>query len=166
MKKIFILLFSVMLSVALSAQLPVASKIKNLGAGFTPGTIVSFNSNLADTLKSADTLVYKVAFSHSKIAYAYISELTKLVANDTTVYVRYYQSVDGKTNLQLLKTVGAYNPPTNHDTIAKSTTAGRDIDLYRKGLPCNSQYLIIWFKAATKSNFKTILYGSVRLNEY
>lgn len=149
-----------------SAQLPIASKIKDLGGPVNPGVVIRFNPSLADTLKSGDTLVYKIAFNHSKVSYAYISQLTKLVANDTTVYVRYYQSVDGKTNLQQLKVVGAYSATTNNDTIAKSTTAGRDIDFFRKSLPFDSQYLIIWFKASTKSNFKTILYGSLRINEY
>lgn len=164
MKKILILIASLCFSVAIMAQLPVASKIKDLGT-YSVGKIVSFNSSLADTLKSGDTLAYRIAFNHTGVGYPYISQLTKLVANDTTAYVRFYQSVNGSSNLQILKKVGAYAAPTNNDTIAKSTTAGRDIDMFRNSIPFNSQYLIIWIVAPVKSGFKTIIYGSVRLNE-
>jgi hypothetical protein len=164
MKKIFSLIFIAVFAVSVFAQLPVKTKIHD-GSG-NAGTIMTFNKNLSDTLKSGDTIAYRFLINHSKISYAYISELTKLVANDTTVYVKYFQSVDGSSNLQQLKAVGAASAPTYNDTISKSTTTGRDIDFFRKSLPFGSQYLIIWFKAPVKSGFKTILYGSTRINEY
>ena len=167
MKKIFSLFLLATLTISLFAQLPTGTKTKN-GGSLAIGLICPFNGQLTDTLKSGDTIAYKFLVTHGKVSYAYISELTKLVANDTTVYVKYFQSVDGKTNLQQLKGIGAASPPTYNDTIAKSTTTGRDIDLYRKnpGVPFASQYFIIWFKAPVKSGFKTILYGSARVNEY
>jgi hypothetical protein len=166
MKKIFSLIFLAVFAVSVFAQLPVKTKIHD-GSG-NAGTIMTFNKNLSDTLKSGDTIAYRFLINHSKVSYAYISELTKLVANDTTVYVKYFQSVDGSSNLQQLRGIGAASAPTYNDTIAKSTTTGRDIDLYRKnpGVPFSSQYFIIWLKAPVKSGFKTILYGSTRINEY
>ena len=172
MKKIFSFILIATFAISIFAQLPVnkktdgTSKVKDLGTAVS-GQVVPINPLLKDTLPSGDTLVYKIMITHKLVSYAYISELTKNLAADTLVFVRYYQSVDGKTNLQQLKTASQFNAPTYNDTISATWKAkGRDIDLFRKSVPFNSQYLIIWFKAQTNSGFKDIIYGSARINEY
>jgi heme-degrading monooxygenase HmoA len=160
MKRIFILLLAV-ICVTVSAQTPVAAKIKTLSVA-KPGQIVSFNAAKADTLKSADTLFYKILINHEGNVTAYISQLTKLVANDTTATVTYWQSVDGSTNWQAVKKGAAQ--AAYSATIAKSTTTGVDVSFLRDTAYFESQYLGVRYIGKTKSGFKTILYGSIRFN--
>lgn len=161
MKKIFIILLTFAICLNISAQLPVASKVKNLGSTI-PGKIVPFNLSYTDTLKSADTLFYKVLVNHDVNVYPYISQLTRLVANDTTATLTLWQSVDGVHNWQQLTT--GTSPSAYSATIAKSTTTGTEIDFWRSIGWFNSQWFGIRFIAKTKSGFKTIYYGSVRFN--
>ena len=172
MKRILSFILIATLTISIFAQLPVnkktdgTSKVKDLGVA-NAGQVVPINPLLKDTLPSGDTIVYRILVNHNKVSYAYISELTKNIASDTLVFVRYYQSVDGKTNLQQLRTNTAYTAPTYNDTIfATWKSKGRDIDLFRKGIAFNSQYLIIWVVAKSNTGFKDIIYGSARVNEY
>ena len=103
MKKI-IFISLLFLSVVGLAQLPVSTKIKNL-ATLEAGKISTINAAYADTLKSGDTLFYKVLVNHSYVGYPYISLITRLVANDTTSTLTLWQSVDGTQNWQQITKV-------------------------------------------------------------
>jgi len=104
MKKIFILGF-LFVSLGLMAQLPVSTKVKTLSPALVPGGITTLNSSKYDTLKTGDTLFYKVLINHDEIGYPYLSLLLKRVAGaDTaTVTATFWQSVDGSTNWQQVK---------------------------------------------------------------
>ena len=137
------------------------------------GTIVAFNAanattgKYADTLKSGDTLFYYVNIAHTTVGYPYLSVLTKLVANDTTSKVTFWQSVDGSSNWQQIQidSIGVSSPTTlTPITLAKSTTKGTDISFWRKAARFESQYLGWREIASVKSGFKTIYWGSVRFN--
>lgn len=165
MKKIVILIFSVLLSAVVVAQLPVAAKVKNLGT-CSPGKIVAFNNSLTDTLASADTLFYKLLVNHTTEVYPYISQLKKLVAADTTAILTLWQSVDGSNNWQVIK----HGLPSDTatvayvKTIAKGTT-GNDYSGWRSNIKFESQYFGMRFIAKTKTGSKNIFYGSIRFNE-
>ena len=145
---------------SLFAQMPVSSKIKDLGV-VNPGVIVQFNPNLTDTLKTTDTLFYKVAFNHTYVGYPYFTYARKVVSADTTTDVIFYQSVNGKTNwIQLQSTT----TPTNYaTTIAKAATGGQ-IDFWSGVIWFQSQYLGVRFIQRAKSTSKIILYGTIRFN--
>ena len=199
MKKYFLFAALLTLTLGLSAQLPVSTKVKTLGAisdqGIGAPSIATFNAAKTDTLKSGDTLFYKVLINHGSVGYPYISQLTKLVANDTTATATFWQSVDGSTNWQQIKylsqtttlvfdttkyakgTTGKFwdlysasGTSVNAETVwsvtvNKSTTTGTNFSFWRQNAKFESQYLGIRFIASTKSGFKTIYYGSVRFEK-
>lgn len=161
MKKLLLLLSSIVLNLSLFAQMPVASKIKNLGV-YNPGTIVQFNANFADTLKSADTLFYKVAFNHDFVGYPYLTYAKTIVAADTTADVVMYQSVNGSTNW--IQIQSGSSPSNYSTTIAKAATGG-DIDFWKTTIWFSSQYLGIRLIQRTKTSSKAVIYGTVRFNK-
>lgn len=174
MKKLISILFIIGLCVGTYAQLPTkASKIKAVSVA-DDGRIKPINYNAtstptySDTLKSGDTLFYKVLVSHSVIGYPYISWNTKLVAADTTSKIDFWQSVDGVHNWQRLTkdSTGIAVPTTWYPIlIAKSTTAGVNFSFWQVAARFESQYLGIRVIANVKTGFKTIYYGSIRFNK-
>lgn len=169
MKKIFASFLFITLSVVLFAQVPkVTTKVKTLGA-INPGVILPINSSLTDTLKSTDTLFYKVQINHSDVGYPYISLLLKggIAGTDTaTVTVTFWQSVDGKTNwTQVLNTTSPTAWATSL-TKAVQKAGGMDIDFWRSIAWFRSQFLGIRLICGTSASEKAIYYGSVRFDKY
>ena len=177
MKKILILLSLVaFISFTINAQLPtVAKKIKTyipiqdnggiqpLNATYSSGVLSSY----PDTLKSGDTLFYKLPIKHARVGFPYLSLNTKLVANDTTSKIDFWQSVDGVNNWQRIykDSTGIAVPTIWYPTlIAKSTTKGTVLSFWQVAARFESQYLGVRIIANVKSGFKTIYYGSYRFN--
>ncbi len=166
MKKILVSLL-LLISVTAFCQLPkIATKVKNLGA-ITAGVIQPINAAYADTLKSADTVFYKLVVNHSRVVFPYVSLNVKATAGaDTSVItVTFWQSVDGTRWSQVLNTA---SPTPWATTISKANQkAGNvDIDFWRSIGWFQSQYLGIRLIATSVSGYKGIYFGSVRVNEY
>jgi hypothetical protein len=163
MKNILILGFLI-LSINLMAQVPgVTKKVKTLSPSLASGLIANINNSLADTLKSGDTLFYKVVVTHDRVGFPYLSILKKVVATDTTADVTFWQSVDGTHNwLQVKNTT---SPTAWSTTLAKSTLA-TEYDFWQNVAWFRSQYLGIRFIQRVKSGSKVIVYGSVRYDNY
>ncbi len=105
MKKIISIIFIASFALTMFAQLPViTTKVKTLPA-IKEGQICPINTALQDTMKTGDTIFYKIQVNHSEIGYPYLSLLLKRVAGaDTaTVTATFWQSVDGTHNWQQIK---------------------------------------------------------------
>lgn len=158
------------------AQMPRAAKVKNLGS-VSPGTILSINNTLADTVTNGDTIFYKIVVNHDNNVNAYLSLLHKKPGSrDTTSVLTYWQSVDGVNNWQQLKkgkALSAYSTSLDTTSINNATVGskGRDISFWRDTVYFESQYLglrIISNGATSggkKGYYKPIYYGSIRFNK-
>lgn len=157
---------------SLSAQLPIAKKIKTLGtiaekpSGTAP-TILKFNTLYTDTLKSGDTLFYKVPIVHSTLGYPSVVFSNKLVTagKDTVSTLTFWQSYDGSKWVQCNTVSNAYSLSAYSATVPKSTTTINEYSFWSNNIKFEGQYLGIRFIAKTRSLFKTIPYGSIRFNK-
>ncbi len=167
MKKLISIIFLTAFVISTFAQLPVASKVKTLGTVQANGITVAINPSLSDTLKSNDTLFYKIPVSHSNIGYPYISQLYKRAAGaDTSVVtITFWQSVDGIHNWVPIK--AGSSPSAFSVSLTKAVQlAGKiEIDFWQNIVWFQSSYLGIRYVATTVSGFKGIYYGSVRFNQ-
>ena len=164
MKKIITLLALMLLTVVMFAQVPkITKKIKTLDRVSENGLTIAINPVKADTLKSGDTLFYKIPVNHTRIGYPYISMLQKLVAADTVAVLTFWQSVDGTNNWQ--QVLYGSSPSAWSITMAKGNT-GTDVSFWRSIGWFESSYLGMRFIAKPKSNFKKIFYGSIRYEAY
>ena len=170
MKNIYLILILFAGMFGVSAQTPVATKIKTLPAlNDGNGLTIPINVSYSDTVKSGDTLFYKVLVGHNYVIYPYISILTKSLTStkDTTTLLSLWQSVDGVHNWQrLYRDSVSVMVPYYGLTLAKSTTTGTELDFWRYKLLFQSTYLGIRLIGKTKSGFTGIYYGSVRVNRY
>ena len=169
MKKLFSLLFLASFVLTAFTQVPViTSKVKTLGTLQTNGLTVAINPLLADTLKSGDTLFYKINTFHSATSYPYLSLIEKKAgSNDTTALLTFWQSVDGTHNWQ--QVLNTATPTAWNTTLAKATAI--DLDFWRSIGWFQSTYLGVRIisngpAAPTAKNtyYKNIYYGSIRLN--
>ncbi len=160
---------AVLLCGTVIAQAPVAAKVKTctlINANSSLPTFATFNKLLTDTLKSADTLFYKVPVIHTGIGWFYVTLKSKLVASDTTSTVSFWQSYDGSTWFAVNAISSTYTASAYTATVAKSTTANTEFSFWQNNVRFDSQYLGIRFIAKTKSSFKTLYSGTIRyLNE-
>jgi hypothetical protein len=169
---ITILMMFDMILFSVSAQLPIAKKIKTLGAiaekpsGVMP-TILKFNTAYSDTLKSGDTLFYKVPIIHSTLGYPVVVFSPKLIqaGKDTISTLTFWQSYDGVKWVQCNAVSNAYSPSAYSATVPKSTTTINEYSFWTNNIKFEGQYLGIRFIAKTRSLFKTCYYGSIRYNK-
>lgn len=161
MKKLFSLIFMVaFISTFTFGQ--VASKV-HTSSTVNQGEFISFNSDLADTLTSNDTISYVFPVRHANSVNLIVGMRNKLVANDTSIAVTFYSSFDGVTyvpiNYGAVGTSSAYTK-----TIAKSAASYVEWNGASDAAWFEGRYLKIMYISKTKSGFKKILYGSVKFN--
>jgi hypothetical protein len=171
MKRLVSLLIFMFIGVGLFGQLPkIASKVKTLGTisekpvGTAP-TIIKFNALLTDTLKSTDTLFYKIPIIHSTVGYPYVTIRPKLIANDATATVTFWQSFDGVRWTQCNSVSNAYVLTAFTATVPVSTTLINEYSFWASNIKFDSQWFGMRFIAATNAGFKTLYYGSIRFNK-
>jgi len=177
MKKLFSILFLAALTITMFAQMPkISSKIKDLGS-VSPGTILSINTSLSDTITNGDTIVYKMIINHDGQVSPYLSLIHKKSGSrDTTTGLTYWQSVNGKDNWKQVvkgKAQGAYSLTidTTSTKNATETSRGRDISFLRDTAYFESQYFGLRFisngatSGGKKPYYKPIYYGSIRFNK-
>ena len=121
-----------MFSAIAFAQVPTGTgKTKTLGTLQANGMTLAINPYKADTLKSGDTIFYKIPIYHSSVGVPYISLNTTGVSSDTTSTLTFWQSVNGKDNWQQI------------NTMSKSSILVFDTTLvYGNGLNDKSNYLL------------------------
>ena len=166
MKRLLLFVGMLLIVATTFAQLPklnLTKKLKTLSTVSANGLTVAINPVKADTVKSGDTLFYKVPINHSFKGYPYISLLQKLVTADTVATLTFWQSVDGANNWQ--QVLNTASPTAWAITLAKGNT-GTDISFWRSIGWFESNWLGIRIIAKPKSNHKKIFYGSIRFDNY
>jgi hypothetical protein len=177
MKKTLFFCITLLIGVSLFAQLPkVTTKIKSLSA-LSPGSIVTINPTLTDTILNGDTIFYKVLVNHDIFVTPYISLLHKKPGSrDTTSAMTYWQSVDGKVAWHQItkgKAQSVYSLLLDTTSINNGTVGntGHEISFLRDTAYFESQYLGIRIisngatSAGKKAYYKPIYYGSIRINK-
>jgi|YelNatPaOPRAMG01_1025707.scaffolds.fasta_scaffold38094_3 hypothetical protein len=177
MKKLFSILFLAAFTLTMFAQVPkITSKVKNLGS-VSPGTILSINSNLADTITNGDTIFYKIVCNHDGFVTPYISLLHKKPGSrDTSSVMTYWQSVNGVDNWQPVlkgKALSSYSATIDTTSINNATVGnkGHTYSFLRDTAYFESQYLGIRIisngatSGGKKGYYKPIYYGSIRFNK-
>lgn len=133
MKKILFFSLLALICAFLSAQAPIASKIKtytNVAQGVWQAFNTTSSGSHLDTLKSGDTLMYVFQVTHyntatgkvnvdKKKCYPYLYQKFGIAAADTAVDIAFYTSIDG-TNWVAL-TAGS-SPSAWTTTRAKAAT--------------------------------------------
>lgn len=155
MKRILFILSICLVAFASQAQL--ASKIRTLKV-VNQGEYVSFNTKYTDTLKSNDTLAYVINITHVNDINFVLDQRSKVVANDTTVTIKFFESIDG---VNYYATQAGASPSAYTKTFAK----GASNTLYDSNYDVcwfNSRYLKIMFISSTKSGFKKCMYGYLK----
>lgn len=140
----------------------IASKV-HTSRQLNQGDYVTFNTSYADTLKSGDTLSYVFPVTHINCLWPYMTQKFRLVANDATVTVKFYQSMDGITYYQVL---AGGTPSAYTKTVATTSGSSVQYSFIQDTAQFESRYLKVMYFAAVNSGFKTIPYGTVKLNLY
>jgi hypothetical protein len=138
------------------AQLP--SKIHTVKV--SAGTYVALPLASADTLISGDTIAYVFQIEHSTNVDLSFDVRNKIVANDTSVAVTFWESLDGITYYAVL---AGSTPSAYTKTIAKgagNTSWVCASDYCWFGM----RYLKVMFIAKPKTGFKKIFYGYLKTN--
>ena len=154
MKKfIFLLAF---IGLFVSSQAQVASKVHSLGT-IAAGNEIKFNIAKLDTLKSNDTLSYTVRITKFNEVNLSQQISFKLVAADTAVTIKYYQSYDG------IVWVTMKDSSESAYTNAIAKTSALTVDYHGINDQCifDAKYLKVMFVGKTKAGFKTIPYGYI-----
>jgi hypothetical protein len=159
MKKLFCLLMFALLTFTLQAQ--VAAKV-HTSKVVNQGEFVSFGMALHDTLKSADTVSYVFPVTHINSVGFIIDQRMKLVANDTTIAMTTWESIDGITyyaiNYGAVGTSSAYGKTLAKGIVSVEYNGDSDYAWF------SGRYLKLMYIAKTKSGFKKILSGYVKFN--
>lgn len=169
MKKLFSIIALISIVLFASAQLPISTKIKNVGL-VKQGEYISYDKNYTDTLKSGDTLFYKFEVTHTNEIVPYVVQNWKLVSADTTVTVTFWQSMDGVTTasrswLQIYNTTTLPVTTSAYSKTVTATSANTANYNFSQDMAfLGSRYLGIRYIAKTKTNFKSIPYGTVKVN--
>jgi hypothetical protein len=166
MKRLFSILFLVALVATTFAQLPTTAKVKVLNTVQPNGMTTAINPSYADTLKSADTLFYKIPINHGLVGFPYISQLFRKTAGaDTSVItVTFWQSVDGVHNWVPVKAGASPSAYSVSLTKAIQKVGQIEIDFWQNIVWFQSSYLGVRYVATTVSGFKGVYYGSIRFN--
>lgn len=157
--KNLIFLFALIIGLGFTTQshAQIASKVKDLGA-INQGGFVEVNPFLKDTLKSGDTISYKVRISHANDVNLYQVQKFKKIAADTSVAVSFWQSMDG-TNwyaVQAGSSPSAYTKTVTATNNYNTEYIGEIDQVYFV-----SRYYKVMFIAKAKTGFKSIPYGSI-----
>ena len=155
MKNFILSVLFIAFAFTVNAQL--ASKVRTLKV-INQGEFVSYNSTLKDTLKSNDTLAYVLPITHIANVSFELELRSKIVANDTTVTVKFFESIDG---VNYYSTVAGSSPSAYTKTFAKGASdviyvSASDICWFK------GRYLKIMFIGATKTGLKKCLYGNIK----
>ena len=161
MKKLFSLFMLICFASAMTFG-QVASKVHTSNV-VTQGEFISFNLAKTDTLKSNDTLSYVFPVRHTNSVNIIVDMRNKLVANDTSIAVTFYSSMDGITYVPV--NYGAVGTSTAYSkAIAKSAATYVEWNGASDAAWFEGRYIKVMFISKTKTGFKKILYGTVKIN--
>jgi hypothetical protein len=152
--------------ICLFAAFAIQAQTTKTLAPMTSGAYQGFNSvttAFVDTIKSGETYNYVVQVKHAEQVALAIQQIGKVVAADTTVILTIYESMDG-VNWTVLQ----YNNSGSQGNLAALTLAkgalNQAITPDVSGCYLRGRFLKLTYVAPTKTGFKKILYGYIKIN--
>ena len=158
MKNLF--LFITLIAISFASLGQVASKIRTLQT-VEAGHFAKLNPSKFDTLKSNDTLAYVIPVTHANLVLPLVQQKFKLVAGDTTVTVKFFESID---NITYYAVVAGASPSAYTKTVTATNNYSAEYNGNVDLEYFDAIYLKIMYISKTKSTLKTIPYGYIKFN--
>lgn len=159
MKKLVFLLSFLVVGMIAIAQ---TTTTRTLGL-VDQGNAKTYNSTLADTLKSQNTLNFVFKVNHVNDVNIAIAQTQTVVANDTTVAMTLYESMDGIKWFKIQYSNSGTQTDLPTYTLAKGT-ANVSYFPEMKEATLRMRYLKIAYVALNKTGFKKLISGEVKFN--
>ena len=126
------------------------------------GHFRTFNSTYADTLTSADTLnIVVLTKNYDGLNFA-VDQRQTAVANDTTVTVTFYESMDGVTWHRVQKSNSGAQANLDSTVLAKGSDPVSITPEVSEG-KIRMRYLKIEYVSPTQAGFKKVIYGTLKV---